>query len=148
MKRLLVILVLLVLNTPSSANAQQCFSHGQFRIGGHPFICSGATTCIDPRLNDLGKAFPGQGIYLHPALNAYPIGVIAFVFAHECAHFRGILDEQLADRWAIKVGRDQGWINPQTVTQICQSFYFSPGDWTHFPGPLRCQNMIHAFSTP
>lgn len=58
------------------------------------------------------------------------------------------MNEQAADAWAIKIGRNQGWINPQTVQQICQSVYFSSGDWTHFPGPARCQLMIQAFNTP
>lgn len=96
----------------------------------------------------MGKAAPGQGIFLHPALNSYPPGVIAFIFAHECAHFRGTMDEQAADIWAMRLGRRQGWINPQTVNDICASVYFSPGDWTHFPGPWRCQNMINAFLAP
>jgi len=131
-----------------NVNAQQCYSPGTFHIAGIPFICSSATTCIDARIGDLGMASPNRGIWLHPRLNSYPRGVIAFVFLHECAHFLGIHDEQQADAWAIKQGRDQGWITPRLVRQICESVYFSPGSWTHFPGPLRCRNMFHAFNTP
>lgn len=117
-------------------------------IGGFPFSCSAAATCIDPTIGDIGRAAPGVGIWLHPMLNNYPVGVIGFVFAHECAHYIGVTDEQQADSWAIGVGRDQGWINEGILQQICQSLYFSPGDWTHFPGPMRCQNMINVFRNP
>jgi len=132
----------------SGAEAQQCFSPGSFFIAGHTFSCGPATTCIDPSISDLGRAAPGAGISLHPNLNNYPAGVIGFVFAHECAHFQGNMVEHLADAWAIRIGRNQGWINLLTVQQICGSVYFSPGDWTHFPGPTRCSLMIQAFNAP
>lgn len=147
MKRIIILLAAL-LYPLSEAQAQQCFPQGTFHIAGYPFSCGPATTCIDPNIGDLGRAVPGQAIWLNPMLNNYPVGVIGFVFAHECAHFLGNMNEQAADAWAIKIGRNQGWINPQTVQQICQSVYFSSGDWTHFPGPARCQLMIQAFNTP
>lgn len=137
--------IIVVLLIPANVGAQQCYPPGTFSIAGYPFSCRGAVTCIDPRIGDIGRAAPGQGILLNPILNNYPAGVIGFVFAHECAHYLGTTDEQAADRWAIRIGRQQGWINPETVNQICQSVYFTSGDWTHFPGPLRCQNMIDAF---
>lgn len=132
---------------PAQVVAQICYPPGSMVIGGVHFSCNAATTCIDPRIGDIGRASPGVGIWLHPMLNNYPVGVIGFVFAHECAHYIGILDEQQADGWAITIGRDQGWIDQYILQQICQSFYFSPGDWTHFPGPLRCQNMMVAFNS-
>ena len=139
-------MTLVMFVSANSALAQRCYPPGTLRIAGMPFNCGAATTCVDARIGDLGRAAPGQGIWLHPALNSYPPGVIGFLFAHECAHFLGIMDEQEADRWAIRIGRDQGWINLLTVQQICQAFYFSPGDWTHFPGPLRCANMVDTFN--
>lgn len=146
-KRILIYLAVFAFFViPTSAIAQQCYPPGTFSIAGYQFSCQAATTCIDAGIGDMGRAAPGQGIWLHPMLNAYPAGVIGFVFTHECAHFLGDMNEQSADIWAIKVGRDQGWINPFTINQICQSLYFNPGDWTHFPGPLRCQNMINAFN--
>lgn len=147
MKRIIILLAVL-LNPLPGALAQQCFPPGNFHIAGYPFSCGQATTCIDPNIGDMGRAAPGQAIWLHPTLKSYPVGVIGFVFAHECAHFQGNMNEQMADAWAIKIGRDQGWINSHTLWQICQSVYFSSGDWTHFPGPARCQLMIHAFSKP
>jgi hypothetical protein len=148
MKHILQYVVALFILSTGSALSQQCFPPGYFSISGYPFNCGAATTCIDPSIGDIGRAFPGQGIWLHPMLNNYPPGVIGFVFAHECAHFLGNMDEQAADAWAIRIGRDQGWIDEGTVQQICQSVFFSPGDWTHFPGPVRCQLMIEAFLTP
>lgn len=143
---LLWLAIVFILVNPTKVSAQECYPPGTFTIAGYLFTCGNAVTCIDPRIGDIGKAAPGQGIFLHPMLNNYPPGIIGFVFAHECAHYRGDMDEQRADRWAIKLGRRQGWITPYTVRQICQSVYFTPGDWSHFPGPLRCQNMINAFT--
>lgn len=147
MKRIIVLLAVL-LGPLSEVQAQQCFPPGTFTIAGYPFNCGPAPTCIDANIGDIGRAAPGQAIWLHPVLNNFPAGVIGFVFAHECAHFQGNMNEHAADAWAIKIGRNQGWINQQTVLQICQSVYFSPGDWTHFPGPARCQMMIDAFVKP
>lgn len=147
MKRIFVLLVVLLTALPG-AHAQQCYPPGTFSIAGYPFVCGPAVTCVDPSIGDMGRAGPGQGIWLHPMLNNYPPGVIGFVFAHECAHFQGIMNDSAADAAAIKLGRNQGWITPQTVQQICQSVYFTPGDWSHFPGPMRCQQMINSFTTP
>ena len=147
LKRIIIYLAFFTASViPATVISQQCYPPGTFSIAGYPFTCQGATTCIDPSIGEMGRAAPGQGMYLHPMLNAYPAGVIGFVFAHECAHFLGDMNEQSADVWAIRVGRNQGWINQFTINQICQSVYFSPGDWTHFPGPMRCQNMINAFN--
>lgn len=139
----------LVLLLPDNGWAQQaCYPAGTFQIAGAPFVCWGATTCITSGLSDLGRAAPGQGILLNPSLSNFPPGVIAFVFGHECMHFAGVVDEQAADCHAVKIGRNQGFINPQTLQQICQSIYFTTGDWTHFPGPARCRNMLNCYSTP
>ena len=137
--------IIVMFVVPNSTFAQS-YPPGTFSIAGVPFNCMNATTHITPGLGDLGRAVPGQGIWLNPILNSYPVGVIGFIFAHECAHFLGIMNEQEADSWAIQVGRNQDWINPGTVNEICQSVYFLPGTWTHFPGPLRCANMIDAFN--
>jgi len=73
-----------------------------------------------------------------------------FFYAHECAHHalahgvRNIpfLQEQEADCWAIRtlVGRrilDGG----DDVDAVQRDLSFSPGDWTHVPGPRRAFNL-------
>lgn len=125
----------------------QTYPPGMYSIDGFKVSCGHAFTTVTPDIPDIASAMPGQ-ILLHPRLDNYPTGVKLFVYAHECAHqFLGP-NEVAADAWAIKLGRNQGWINLQVLNQICQAVFFWPGDWTHFPGPQRCQMMIHAYQTP
>jgi len=120
---------------------------GTFFIGGYPFGCSNATVSVVSNLGDLGKAAPGQFLALDASLTNYPVEVIGFVFAHECAHYLGQMNEDAADAMAIQMGKQQGWISLFGLQQICQSVYFSPGSWAHFPGPLRCQRLIQFYSS-
>ena len=131
----------------SVASAQQVFPPGTFVIDGFPVNCGNTVTIVTPHLPDIAVAQPGK-ILLHPMLWSYPTGVKLFIYAHECAHQFVGANEPAADAWAIKLGRSQGWINLDVIHQICQSFWFSPGDWTHFPGPQRCQMMLNAYMTP
>ena len=131
----------------NAASAQQVFPPGTFSIDGFPVNCGNTITIITPQLPDIAVAQPGR-ILLHPMLRNYPTGVKLFVYAHECAHQFVGANEPAADAWAIKLGRNQGWINLHIINQICQAVWFSPGDWTHFPGPQRCQMMISAYMIP
>jgi hypothetical protein len=134
--------------TPTLAAAQTMnYPPGTFFIGGYPFGCGNATVTVVNGLGDLGRAAPGQFLALDASLNNYPVEVIGFVFAHECAHFMGQMNEDAADAMAIQMGKQQGWISLFGLQQICQSVYFSPGSWTHFPGPLRCQRLMQFYSS-
>jgi hypothetical protein len=57
-------------------------------------------------------------------------------------------NEQAADCFAVKLGRNQGFFSPASIHQICAFTFPSPGDWTHLPGPLRCQQMQMCYVTP
>ena len=136
----------LVVCTPT-ATAQQVFPPGTFSIDGFAVNCGSAVTIVTPNIPDIAAALPGQ-ILLHPMLATLPTGVKLFVYAHECAHQFVGPDEVAADAWAIKLGRNQGWINPFVLNQVCRSVWFSPGSWTHFPGPQRCHSMMQAYYSP
>ena len=125
----------------------QAYPPGTFSIDGFRVSCGNTFTIVTPDIPGIAYAMPGR-ILLHPMLASYPTGVKLLVYTHECAHQFVGPNEVAADAWAIKLGRNQGWINPQVLNQICQAVFFSPGDWTHFPGPQRCQMMIHAYQTP
>jgi hypothetical protein len=71
-----------------------------------------------------------------------------WTYAHECGHHLYGSDENTADAFATKLGRDQGWLSPWDINQICQGLWLSPGDWTHLPGPARCQMIIYYYNTP
>jgi hypothetical protein len=118
-------------------------------IGGVPVSCMGVPTWVDDQIPDIAMAVPGA-IVLHPQLGSWPPVVQIFVYAHECAHHVPAIgsNENAADCWAIKLGRNQGWINPASIGVIQAYFVTSPGNWTHLPGPLRVQQMQGCFFLP
>jgi len=115
-------------------------------VGGVQVSCMGAVTIVAP-INDIAQAGPGQ-IFLNPTLFSLPPVVQVFVYAHECGHQVVGSNEMAADCWAIKVGRNQGWLSRPAVGVIQQYFGNSPGDWTHEPGPARIARMVGCFETP
>jgi len=73
-----------------------------------------------------------------------------FFYAHECAHhalghaIRSIPfhQEQEADCWGIRTLVARGALNgSQDVMAVQNDLSFSPGDWTHVPGPRRAINL-------
>jgi hypothetical protein len=118
-------------------------------IGGVSVSCMGVPTWLDDEINDIAIAVPGA-IVLSPALGNWPPVVQVFVYAHECAHHLPAIrsNENAADCWAIKLGRNQGWIDFQGLRLIQTYFQNNQGDWTHLPGRWRIQQMQACFSTP
>lgn len=115
-------------------------------IGGVPVSCGGNVTIVAP-VNDIAKAMPGR-IVLNPAFFQLPPVVQLFIYAHECGHHVVGLNEAAADCWAIKTGRNQGWLPPQGANLVGAFFINTPGDWTHAPGPYRVQQMAACYNTP
>ena len=136
------------ISLPVPGMAQQLVPPGQLLIGGQPFSCHAIPTVLHPGGHDIAWVTPGLINLNWPMFAQMPPAVQAFVYAHECAHHLHGPDENVADCWAVQIGRDQGFIDPWALQQICQSVWLSPGDWTHFPGPARCANMTVCFSQP
>lgn len=126
------------------ANAQN-YPPGSFQIGGYPFSCRGAWTIVTPQLDNLGRSSPGGPIYLRSDLGGYPVAFIGFLYAHECAHHLGQMNETAADQFSVCIGKEQGWLNPQGILQVCQITLPSPGSWYHLPGPQRCAVMLNTY---
>lgn len=129
----------------SSALAQQIVPAGQFYIEGVRFDCGPVVTVLYSGGGDIATATSGSININWPMFSAMPPAVQAFVYAHECAHHLFGLDENVADCWAIKIGRTQGFLSKGDIVDICQAVWMSPGDWAHFPGPVRCANMSACF---
>ena len=142
-----IVFVIVVCSLAVSAFAQQNLGP-QPMIGGVPVSCNGIPTIVAP-INDIGRAVPGQ-IILNPILFQMPAPIQLFVYAHECGHHQPMigLNEAAADCWAIKLGRNQGWLPPNVTNMIAAAFVNSPGDWTHAPGPFRVQQMAACYNTP
>ena len=130
---------------PQLARSQQFLGLNPV-IGGVPVSCRGAVTIVAP-IDDIARAVPGQ-IILNPMLFQLPPVVQVFVYAHECAHQIVGSNEMAADCWAIKLGRNQGWLPAAAIGVIQQYFGNSPGDWTHEPGPTRIARMQSCYASP
>jgi hypothetical protein len=135
----------------STSYAQTTIPPGQFAIGGTPVACGPAPTfLVGPQLGDIAKANQ-QGIWLnYPLFQQMPLAVQLFTYAHECGHVNQILrgsfiNEDGADLFAMQLGKSQGFLNIFSIQTVCVFLWSSGGDWTHRPGPVRCQNMLKVF---
>ena len=140
--------------------------HAQTIIAGHPVGCTDingipVNTIPAPHLNDIGMArieYNGaRVIYLNPnMLNVLPPFIQFFWYFHECAHhalghtygFNQLYRENEADCWAIRLGRNSGWLSPNDLFQMDSYFFSNPGTlWGHLPGPLRLQNFHNCYNS-
>lgn len=152
-----LILCFVVLVLPSMGQAQTM-------IAGVSVNCMDAygvpvMTTLTTQLGDVGMARiepnDARVIYLNPIiLNTLPPSIQLFVYAHECAHhhlghtygFYRPSKEREADCWAIRTGRDQGWITPNTLDTMVYYFIGNPGSpWGHLPGPQRLQHFVNCY---
>jgi hypothetical protein len=149
MKTLLVIFAVVLILGFNTARAAPVLLGSSPTIGGVGVSCMGVPTWLDDEIGDIAIAVPGA-IVLNPALQNWPPVVQIFVYAHECAHhIRAIgSNENAADCWAIKLGRNQGWIDFHGLSIIQAYFQNNRGDWTHLPGQLRIQQMEACFAIP
>lgn len=131
---------------PTPAHAQ-VYPPGTFGIDGYPVVCGSVTFVLNPQLNDVGQAQPGV-IYLNPnVLMQMSTSMKLFWAAHECGHHVVGSNENAADCWAIRTGRDQGWFPPQAFQETIYQFQNNPGDFSHAPGPVRVQQMMQCYSS-
>jgi hypothetical protein len=124
-------------------DAQQIIPAGQLFIDGRQASCGANVTILGPNLNDIGKNDLQGHIYINPViLGQLPTVGKLFFYAHECGHSVVGLNEQLADAWAIKTGKCQGWFPPAAFEVLIAVFRGNMGDWTHKPGEQRVADMI------
>jgi hypothetical protein len=114
-------------------------------IAGMPVVCNGAVSYV-AQIPDIAMARPGA-LFFRPDFFNLPTYVQLYIYAHECAHQFVGGNEVAADCWAVRTGRDQGWLPRQGLEQVCQYTYHSRGDWTHPAGPVRCQNMRMCYAS-
>ena len=138
----------LILGFATPARAQQIIQNlgPNPVIAGVPLVCGGAVSYV-AYIPDIAMARPGALLF-RPDYFSLPPYIQWFIYAHECAHQVVGGNEQAADCWAVKLGRNQGFFPPQAIQQICAFTFSSPGDWTHLPGPMRCQQMQMCYQTP
>jgi len=131
----------------TSTHARQVNLPTAITIDGYPVSCQNTPIQLDPNLPDMGRAGPGLIIINPAAMNGMASSYKVFIFAHECAHALGIMNEAQADCFAVRLGRDQGWWDQYGFQNLVAHMGNSPGSYTHAPGPLRIQNIIQCGQT-
>lgn len=142
--------VLAPLIAPSSVAARpvvgMIFPAGSLSLAQSPAQCGAVQTLITP-INDVAEAMPGW-ILLDPRVLSMPAAIQHFWYAHECAHHVLGADEQRADCWAIRTGRDKGWFMAADFDWMDRHMRHYPGDATHLPGPQRVAAIKACFRDP
>ena len=141
MRTICAIVLAAVLSTASPA-AVQSFQPGTFSIDGIPARCGNIPIILDTGISDVGLSGHGL-IYLNPTyFEGLQTGLRLWWRAHECAHYVVGPDENAADCWSIRKGRDEGWFPPME-----RMFAHNPGDSEHVSGPERVHNMQSCYLT-
>jgi hypothetical protein len=81
-------------------------------------------------------------------MSSRPAVIQWLIFAHECGHLMTRGNEAVADCWAIKRGRDQGWFTPSNFDDLMRELRQNPGSMSHPPGAVRIQHMANCFAAP
>lgn len=147
-----VIVSLVVLSTPAEAQFPGCVDSLGNSVGSFS----------DPTINDIAFATIRMGhpvILFNPMLmNRSSPAMQRFIYMHECGHHAlgqivalastgasrvSAVGEQEADCYAARQLLLLGALSRQDLAQVQSELAaFGPGDWTHFPGPVRAFNLI------
>ena len=121
---------------------------GQLDLDGHKPTCGDRPTILDDRLDDFGGAYPGF-VILNPKLLATTTTTVKlWIYGHECGHqYRG-RDESAADCFAVQRGRDEKWLSPKGLDEICRFMAPAKADASHVSGAERCTAMRRCYAEP
>lgn len=129
------------------AVAETVIPPGQFTIDGISVSCRMMPTVITENINDTAMN-NGQAILLNAnAFFSLPTFLKLWIYAHECGHSVFGPNEDAADCFATKLGRNQGWFPPPAFQQLVAFFANNPGNWTHRPGQQRLQNIAACYQS-
>jgi len=124
----------------------QFVAAGELRFGGEPFACGRFPTILNASLDDYGAAHFGF-ILINPArFETLPLILKRYAYAHECGHQYVGYDEGEADCYAIRRGRQEGWLDGKGMDAICDFISRSKGDAAHALGVRRCEMMRRCFA--
>ncbi len=127
--------------------AQPIAPAGQLTLGGRAMQCGAAKTVMDRNLRDYGAAI-GDFIALNPdRLSGVSPAAGQWVYGHECGHLNGQVNEEDADCFSVKKGRDEGWLDAEGLEEVCAFVAKVPPDHLHARGADRCAAMRRCFVT-
>lgn len=115
-------------------------------LGGKKVSCGKGAFSWASNVPGVGLSVPG-GIIMDRGLKRMHPDLQRFVFLHECAHQRGVINETSADCWAIRRGVYRGLFSKNSILRLCKVFMHTAGGPVHLPGPQRCQAMRQCFGS-
>jgi hypothetical protein len=119
---------------------------GQLDLDGHKPTCGDRPTIFDDRLDDYGGAYPGFLILNPKLLTTTTTTVKLWIYGHECGHqYRG-RDESAADCFAVQRGRQEKWLSPMGLDEICRFITPAKADAAHVSGAERCAAMRRCYA--
>ena len=118
---------------------------GELAFDGQTFRCGRFSAVLNPALDDYGAAYFGF-ILVNPLRFAtLPLTLKRFAYGHECGHQYVGYNEGEADCYAIRRGKQEGWLDARALDDICDFISRSKGDAVHAYGARRCAMMRHCF---
>jgi hypothetical protein len=119
---------------------------GELSYDGTDFACARFPTIFDATLKDYGAAYFGFVMLNKARFEQMPLTLKRYAYAHECGHQYVGFDEDVADCYAIRRGRKDGWLDSAAMNEICGFISRSKGDGLHALGEQRCEKMRQCFA--
>ena len=142
-----LLLALLVAGPEPSALAiekDRLVPAGRLVIEGRRLSCGSTKTL----LRDFeGFAVSSTVIMLNmQALTPLPRQVQWLIYYHECGHILLGPSESAADCYAVKRARREGWLNEQTLSDVCAVFNIAGHGPAHPDPQARCDQLRQCFA--
>ena len=117
---------------------------GRLVVAGRKLSCGATATLI----RDFeGFAVSSTVIMLNmQALKELPRPVQWLIYYHECGHILHGPSESAADCYAVRRARREGWLNRQTLDDICAVFNIAGHGPVHSDPEARCNQLRQCFS--
>lgn len=133
-------------NLPAAATATESgkvVQPGRLVLAGRRLSCGSTATLI----RDFeGFAVSSTVIMLNTqALKDLPRRVQWLIYYHECGHIRFGPSETAADCYAVRRARREGWLDAQTLDDICALFAVSGHGPVHADPEERCNQLRQCF---
>lgn len=126
-----------------SKDKDKVLAPGRLVIEGRRLSCGSTKTL----LRDFeGFAVSSTVIMLNmQALNDLPRQVQWLIYYHECGHILFGPSETAADCYAVKRARREGWLNDQTLNDVCAVFNIAGHGPVHPDPEERCNQLRQCF---
>lgn len=119
---------------------------GALTYEGVSLRCARYPTVFNASLDDYGAAYFGFVILNPYRFEKLPLTLKRYAYFHECGHQYVGYDEGEADCYAIRRGKQEGWLDSAGMEQICGFISRSKGDALHALGLRRCEMMRRCFA--